>query len=100
MRQGYLGVNAQPVKLPETLQTDLEQHAGLLVMSVEPGSPAEQAGLSLGDVIPSLNGVKVARPGGLTAELAGDKIGERLPLSVARGGRVQTFEVTVSERRG
>ncbi len=98
VRQGYLGVSGQPVRLPEALQTALEQQAGLLVMSVEPGSPAEQAGLNLGDVILSLNGVKVARPGGLTAELSGERIGESLPLTAARGGQVQTFELTVAER--
>ncbi len=98
VRQGYLGVSGQPVKLPEALQTELGQRAGLLVMSVEPGSPAERAGLSQGDVILSLSGVKVARSGGLVAELSGEHIGKTLPLTAARGGQVQTFELTVAER--
>ena len=98
VRRGYLGVSGQPVKLPEALRTEHEQRAGLLVMSVEPGSPAERAGLSQGDVILSLNGVKVARPGGLAAELSGERIGEPLPLTAARGGRVQAFEIVVAER--
>ena len=98
VRQGYLGISGQPVKLPEALQTELGQRAGLLVMSVEPGSPAERAGLSQGDVILSLNGVKVARSGGLVAELSGEHIGKTLPLTAARGGRVQTFELGVAER--
>ncbi len=98
VRQGYLGVSGQLVKLPEALQTELGQRAGLLVMSVEPNSPAEQAGLSQGDVILSLNGVNVARSGGLVAELSGKRIGESLPLTAARGGQVQTFDIVVAER--
>ena len=97
IRQGYLGVSGQPVRLPEGLRRDLEQRAGLLVMSVESGSPAEQAGLTLGDVILSLNGAKVARSDGLLEELSGERIGEPLILSVIRSGEVKTFTVTVAE---
>ena len=49
IRRGFLGVGLQPVALPE------RQHAahrqGLLVVGVESGSPADQAGLFVGDVI-------------------------------------------------
>lgn len=98
IRQGYLGISGQPARLPEALSNKLEQRAGLLVMSVEPESPAEQAGLNLGDVILNLNGVKVARPNGLMAELSGKPMGEVLPLVIARGGEVQTLSVMVTER--
>lgn len=97
VRQGYLGISGQPVKLPEALRAEQGQRAGLLILSVTSGSPAEQAGLTQGDVVLSLNGVKVARPGALAAELTGDEVGETLPLMVARGGQVQTFEVVVAE---
>ena len=70
----------------------------LLILSVVSDSPAEEAGLGQGDVILSLNGVKVARPGALMAELSGDKIGETLSITAARGGQVQIFEVTVAEQ--
>lgn len=98
VRQGYLGVSGQPVRLPEALSETQGQRTGLLLMSVEPDSPAEHAGLTLGDVVLSVQGVKVARPGSLMAGLSGEQIGQSLPLTVARGGEVQTFDVVVAER--
>lgn len=98
VRQGYLGISGQPVRLPESLRASQEQRAGLLVMAVEPGSPAEEAGLALGDVILKLDDTKVTRANRLMAELTGKRIGEKLLLSVARGGEVQTFTVRVAER--
>lgn len=47
MSRGYLGVGLQPIALPEALATHLklESHSGVIVLSVEPGGPAERAGL-------------------------------------------------------
>ena len=42
IRRGYLGIGAQPVRLPEALAKDLGQESGLLLVSVEEGSPADQ----------------------------------------------------------
>src|SRR6185369_6379545 len=51
VRQGYLGVKAQPVRLPAGLASQLGQETGLMLASVEPDSPAEKGGLMLGDVL-------------------------------------------------
>jgi len=45
--RGYLGVGIQPARLPAGLAEELGQKTGALVVSVEPGSPAEQGGSSL-----------------------------------------------------
>ena len=49
----YLGVGLQPLRLPESLKQklNLTEKAAALVVHVEPGSPAEAAGLMLGDVL-------------------------------------------------
>ena len=49
IRRGYLGVGAQSARLPQTLADQLGQETGLLLVTVETGSPAERHGLLMGD---------------------------------------------------
>jgi len=56
VRRGYLGVGTQPARLSEGLAKQLGQETGLLLVSVEPGSPAEQGGLFMGDTIVGFDG--------------------------------------------
>jgi S1-C subfamily serine protease len=44
------------VRLPSNLRDQLGQRTGVIVVSVEPGSPAERAGIVLGDVVVSIGG--------------------------------------------
>lgn len=97
MRRGYLGVAAQPVRLPEALHETLGQESGVLLVAVEPGSPAEQAGLALGDTIVALGGEPVRHMDDLLGALNGDRIGATVPVRIVRGGQVQELQVTVGE---
>ena len=63
VRRGYLGIGTQPVRLPRELAERLGQPSGLLIVSVQPGSPADQAGLVLGDAILSFEGTPLRHPG-------------------------------------
>ncbi len=98
VRQGYLGVSAQPVRLPDSLAAEVGQSTGLLLAMVEPGSPAEHGGLVLGDTIVSLDGEPVRTLDDLLALLSGDRVGREVPLRIVRGGKVQTVSVTIGER--
>lgn len=98
IRRGYLGVSTQRVHLPETLRGTVGQKRGLLVVSVEPDSPAEKGGLTLGDTIVAVAGIAVQNHDDLLAALSGDKIGTAVPLTILRGGQVQTQEVVVGDR--
>ena len=69
VQRGYLGVGAQPTPLPEKLAQELGQETGLLLVSVEPGSPAEKGGMFLGDTIVALAGQPVRRLDDLLAGL-------------------------------
>ncbi|MDX1613167.1 MAG: trypsin-like peptidase domain-containing protein [Candidatus Promineifilaceae bacterium] len=99
MRRGYLGVSTQPVRLPGGMREELEQETGLLVVSVEPDSPADQGGLLLGDTIVGLGGSNVRQHDDLLALLSGDLVGQKTPVQIVRGGTVTTVNVTVGERR-
>ena len=98
IRRGYLGVGVQPARLPATLAEQLGQETGLLVVSVESGSSAEQAGLLLGDTAITLDGQPLRYPDDLLALLSDDRIGAAVSVSIVRGGQVQEVKATIGER--
>ena len=98
VRRGYLGVGAQPVRLPAALGQQLGQETGLLLASVEPGSPAEKGGLLLGDAVVSLDGQPVRHMDDLLALLSEDRVGAKVPVRFVRGGQVQELTVSIGER--
>lgn len=99
LRRGYLGVGSQPVRLPAALEQQLGQETGLLLVAVEPNSPAEKGGLMLGDVIVALDGHPVRVPDELLAGLTGDKVGKDAKIKLVRGGQILEVTVTVGERQ-
>ena len=98
--RGWLGIATQPVRLPPPLQRSLgiETDGGLVVVNVEPDSPADRGGLLIGDILLALGEQTVRDPGDVLAALGGDRIGQAVTLRVARGGRAQELSVTVGER--
>jgi S1-C subfamily serine protease len=98
IRRGYLGVSTQAVQLPQTSAGALQQETGLLVVAVEPESPAEQSGLLLGDTIVGFNGQPVRRHDDLLALLGGEHVHQQLTVRILRGGEVTSVDVTVGER--
>jgi S1-C subfamily serine protease len=98
VKRGYLGVGAQPVRLPANLEGQLGQETGLLLVSVEPDGPAGQGGLMLGDTIVALDGQPVGQMDDLLALLSSDRVGTAVPVRIIRGGQVQDVTVTIGER--
>lgn len=98
VQRGYLGVGVQPVNLPEALSEELGQETGLILISVEPGSPAEAGGLTLGDTLLSVHGEPVRRMDDLLSLLSGDLVGEEVIVRILRGGELGEQKVTVGER--
>jgi S1-C subfamily serine protease len=100
VRRGYLGIGTQPVRLPRELAEKLGQPSGLLIVSVEPGSPADQAGLVLGDSILAFAGTPLRHPAELLPLLEEERIGKEATLSILRAGEVREVRVTVGARNG
>lgn len=98
IRRGYLGVSAQPVRLPEPLAASLNQETGLLLVGVEPDGPAAQAQLHMGDTIVGIAGQPIRHIDDLAAVLTGDRIGVDVPLRFVRGAEVLDGTVKVGER--
>lgn len=98
IRRGYLGVSTQRVRLPRGLQESLDQKRGLLIVDVEPESPAENGGLVLGDTIVGLNESVVRSHDELLAQLSGDVVDQKVPVKLVRGGELLTVNVKIGER--
>ena len=94
VRRAYLGVVAQPTRLPENVAQQLEQETGLLLVSVEAGGAAEAGGLFMGDTLVSLGGNPLRHLDDLLSNLGGDSIGKQISARVLRGG--QLIKVTLS----
>jgi S1-C subfamily serine protease len=98
LQRGYLGVSTQPVRLPEAVKQVLDQETGLLVVSVEPGSPADEGALVMGDAIVGLDGNTIRHHDDLLALLSGDRVGQKVPMKIVRGGEVRDITVKIGER--
>lgn len=98
VKKGYLGVSTQQVRLPEAIREELEQKRGLLVVSVESGSPAEAGGITLGDTIVGIENTAVQNHDDLLTQLSGDRIGKKVGLTLLRGGKTKKVNITVGER--
>ena len=98
VRRGYLGVGAQPVRLPAAVAQQASQETGLLLVSVNPGGPADEAGLLLGDTIILLDGQRVRNMDDLLVLLSGDRVGATVPVRIVRGGQVMELTAVIGER--
>ena len=97
-KRGYLGIAAQPVSVPEKQRSSEGGSEALLIVSVKQGSAAADAGLLVGDLLLSLDGVAIASPEDLMDLLVGDRVGRPLNLRVLRGGAPVDVSVTAVER--
>jgi S1-C subfamily serine protease len=98
VRRGYLGVGAYPVQLPPQLATEAGQTSGLLVVSVQPDGPAQQAGLLLGDTLLTLDREPIGDLGQLQGRLDEERIGSSVIARLLRAGRLIELPVVIGAR--
>jgi S1-C subfamily serine protease len=100
VRRPFIGVAVQPVGLSASLvkQHGLAQETALLIVSVADGSPAESAGIFVGDVLLEANGRSLSRPTELLDALSSTPSSGSLKLKLLRGGAVKDVTLTPSDR--
>ena len=76
VRRAYLGVGAQPTRLPNAVAKDLDQETGLLLVSVEPTSAVEEGVMFMGDSLVSLGESPVRQMNDLLNGLGIERIGK------------------------
>jgi S1-C subfamily serine protease len=94
----YLGVMMQPVRLPEKIRKVAGAEFGLLVMGTESGSPAEEAGLLIGDILVRLNEKPLNSMDEIHDLLTEDSIGKEMKIGIVRAGKLEELKVKVGER--
>jgi S1-C subfamily serine protease len=100
LRRAYLGVSTQPVDIQESLRTRLgiDQTAGLMLLGLEPGAPAERGGLFAGDIVLAIGGRTVEDGEALQMALGPDAIGRSTPIKLIRGGDLREIVVVPAPR--
>ena len=90
-RRAYIGIAGGSRPLPPRLARELGRRAGVEVVEVAEGSPAEAAGLRQEDLILELGGKVVEDAGDIQRLMVGDAIGATMEARVLRAGRPVTL---------
>jgi serine protease Do len=90
-----LGVTVQPVTPDIADRMKLKEASGVMIRSVDPGSPAAEAGLRHGDVIHRFGKTEIRSPEDLTGAVKALSKGEEVAIQVERGGRMSFITVTI-----
>jgi S1-C subfamily serine protease len=101
VRRSYIGLAGQDVPLPRRLARlhNLPVASGILVMSIEPESPAQHAGLAEGDVIVAYNGAPIGSIDDLHRQLTETQVGFRSRLTIIRRSEKLERDIIPEESR-
>jgi S1-C subfamily serine protease len=99
VRRSFIGVAGQNVTLPQRLirELDILQTSAILVMSVEPGGPAQKAGVDEGDLIVGLDGRIIASIDDLHKQLSQARVGKECQLQIVRYGARLDLAITPTD---
>ncbi|MDL9980448.1 S1C family serine protease [Microbacterium sp. ASV49] len=86
VRRAWLGVAGAKVRLEPAVAAKVESDTGMQVVSVVAGSPAARAGARPGDIVISLDGIRILDPTGLQRVMVEGAIGRRMEMTVWRNG--------------
>ena len=98
VRRGEIGVRAQTVTPILAAGLGLKRDQGAVLADVTPGGPADRAGLSVGDLVLTLDGKPIENGRQLHVKLYRREVGDVVRLEVLRGDTPTTVTVSVAER--
>jgi len=100
VKRSYIGLGGQDVPLHRRIVRfhRLAGDGGVLVIQVEPGSPADRAGLRQGDIIIEFDGIPIQRMDELYRQLTEERVGKTAEMVVLRGLEKQALLITPQEK--
>jgi serine protease Do len=96
--RGYLGMGIVPVTDDVRESFSLPDNRGALVQTVEPGKPADKAGIKPGDVVVAIDGKPVNTNRELIDTISYLPVGSNVQITVIRDGKRQTLTARTAER--
>lgn len=102
IRTAHLGISTDAVSLPKSLthEASIDQDEGLLILEVEPNSPARKAGLVVGDILVTFDKTPITAHSDLYRRLTKDAIGKPVEIGVLRAERLVKLTITPNEDEG
>ncbi|MBV9858893.1 MAG: Do family serine endopeptidase [Alphaproteobacteria bacterium] len=97
VKRGRIGVAIQDLTPDLAQAMSTSYNNGAVIARVEPGSPADRAGLRSGDLVLAVNGVAVRSGTQLRNVIGLSRIGDAVQLTVVRGGTERSVEVRIEQ---
>lgn len=95
----YIGITCYSLTTDYRNASSGKGTQGIVVKDVEQGGPAEEAGITSGDVITEIDGEKITSTTDLTSALSSHKEGDEVTLSVYRDGETLKITLTLGVRQ-
>ncbi len=93
----FVGISYGPLSPTQDAQINLPANTGAVISTVQPGSPADKAGLQKNDVILKIDGQDVRGESGFPTLLLRHKPGDTITLTILRGSKQQNVPVTLTQ---
>ena len=97
MRRGSIGVRARDLTAELRNSEGFDVHRGAFISSVQPGSPAADAGLSRGEVIVGLQGAPIRSAAEFGTRIATMELGRPIELEIAKGGGSRRVTLVIGD---
>jgi serine protease Do len=98
VHRGHIGIFARTITQPLASAFKLEPEKGVLVEDVTPESPADKAGVEVGDVVLSLDGTELRNVRDLSLQLYQYAIGDTVQLEIERNEKTLKVDIAVTEK--
>jgi membrane-associated protease RseP (regulator of RpoE activity) len=98
VRRGYLGVALLDLTPELRTHFGVAGDAGVMVAKVEAGSPAEKAGIKVGDILSRIDGNAVGSSWDVSAKVRGIDDGQQIPVEIWRNGKAQNVTVAIVQK--
>lgn len=98
MRRGYLGVGLTELTPELRAHFGVPEESGTMVSRVEPGSPADKAGIKVGDIVTRIDGNPVQSSWDVSSKVRGFDDGQQIPIEAWRNGKAQSFTAAIVQK--
>jgi len=98
IERAFLGIRYSPLSPRAAVALGLPAAAGIQISAIDPGTPAERAGLRAGDIVTKFNDQQIDEQHPLQVLLVKTRAGDKARLTIIRGSDTLTVEVTLGAR--